>query len=69
VLVVPKAPSRNLLDADAASLAKLIPVVQTVARAAKAAYAADGVTIMQFNEPAASSTSISTSSPASRACR
>ncbi len=49
-LVVPKAPSRNLLDADPETLARLIPVVQRVARAAKQAFAADGITIMQFNE-------------------
>lgn len=49
-LVVPKAPSRNLLDADPATLATLIAAVQTVAQAAKIAFAADGITIMQFNE-------------------
>ena len=52
-LVVPKAASRNLLDADPATLARLIAAVQKVARAAKTAFAADGVTVMQFNEPAA----------------
>lgn len=52
-LVIPKAPSRNLLDADPEALARLIPVVQKLARAVKAAFAADGVTIIQFNEPAA----------------
>jgi histidine triad (HIT) family protein len=51
-LVVPKAPSRNLLDADAAVLAKLLPLVQRVARAVKAAFDADGVSIFQYNEPA-----------------
>ena len=55
-LVLPKAPSRNLLDADTASLAKLAIVVQKVARAAKAAFAADGITIHQFNEGAAGQT-------------
>jgi histidine triad (HIT) family protein len=55
-LVVPKAASRNLLDADPATFAKLMPVVQKVANAVKAAFAADGVTIMQFNEPAAGQT-------------
>jgi histidine triad (HIT) family protein len=52
VLVVPKAASRNLLDADAASLAHVLPVVQKIARAAKAAFAADGISVMQFNEAA-----------------
>jgi histidine triad (HIT) family protein len=53
VLVVPKAASRNLLDADPAVLARLMPVVQKVARASKEAFAADGISIIQFNEPAA----------------
>ena len=51
-LVVPKAPSRNLLDADPEALAKTIPVVQRVAQAVKNAFDADGVTIVQFNEAA-----------------
>jgi histidine triad (HIT) family protein len=51
-LVVPKAASRNLLDADPAVLAKLLPTVQKVARAVKAAFAADGVSVFQYNEPA-----------------
>lgn len=55
-LVVPKAPSRNLLDADPAVLAKVIPLVQKVATAAKAAFSADGISIAQFNEPAGGQT-------------
>ncbi|MEJ0013126.1 MAG: HIT family protein [Bauldia sp.] len=55
-LVVPKAPSRNLLDADPATFATLMPAVQKVARAVKAAFAADGITILQFNEGAAGQT-------------
>ena len=51
-LVVPKAASRNLLDADPATLASLLPVVQRVAVAAKAAFAADGIQIIQYNEAA-----------------
>lgn len=50
VLVVPKAPSRNILDADPAVLAKAIAVVQKLAIASKKAFRADGVTVMQFNE-------------------
>jgi len=50
VLVVPKAASRNILDADPATLSALILTVQKVAIAAQAAFDADGVTIMQFNE-------------------
>ncbi len=52
VLVLPKAPSRNLLDADPVVLSKLLPVVQTMARAVKKAFEADGVSIMQYNEAA-----------------
>ena len=55
-LVVPKAPSRGLLDADPVVLAKLMPVVQKVARAAVAATGADGVQIRQYNESAAGQT-------------
>src|SRR5665213_3174791 len=55
-LVVPKAPSRNLLDADSAILAPMMAATQKVARAVMAAFEADGVTIMQFNEAAAGQT-------------
>jgi len=51
-LVVPKVPSRNLLDADEETLAKLLPRVQKIARAVKAAFKADGITILQYNEQA-----------------
>lgn len=50
VLVIPKAPSRNLLDADPATLGPVIVVTQKLAVAVKKAFAADGVTVMQFNE-------------------
>ena len=55
-LVVPKAPSRNLLDADPKTFAAVMTVVQKVARAAKTAFAAPGVVVMQFNEPASGQT-------------
>ncbi|MEP9373111.1 HIT family protein [Mesorhizobium sp. KR1-2] len=55
-LVLPRAPSRNLLDADPATFGPLMAVVQKIARATKEAFAADGVTVMQFNEPAAGQT-------------
>jgi histidine triad (HIT) family protein len=55
-LVVPKAQSRNLLDADPAVLAKIIPLVQKVAVAAKSAFHADGISIAQFNETAGGQT-------------
>ncbi|TCV63582.1 histidine triad (HIT) family protein [Neorhizobium sp. R1-B] len=56
LLVIPKAPSRNILDADPAVLSKLIPVVQKLAKAAKEAFEADGITVIQFNEPASGQT-------------
>ena len=55
-LVMPKAPSRNMLDADVKTLGPLMAVVQRIARAVKQAFAADGVTIIQFNEPASGQT-------------
>ncbi|WP_434722696.1 HIT family protein [Mesorhizobium sp. RIZ17] len=55
-LVVPKAPSRNILDADPVTFGPLFAAVQKLARAVKKAFAADGVTILQFNEPASGQT-------------
>lgn len=55
-LIVPKAPSRNLLDADPAALAAVIPLVQRVANAVKAATNADGIRLAQFNEAPAGQT-------------
>jgi histidine triad (HIT) family protein len=49
-LVVPKTASRNILDADPATLGPLVRTVQRVARAVMRAFGADGVTVMQFNE-------------------
>jgi histidine triad (HIT) family protein len=49
-LVLPKAGSRNLLDADPEVLADLIVKVQMVARAVNAAFQPDGLRIVQFNE-------------------
>lgn len=51
-LVVPKAASRNVFDADPDVLAQLLPLVQKVAIAAKKAYNADGISVFQFNEAA-----------------
>ena len=56
LLVIPKQPSCNLLDADPEVLAKTIPVVQKLAKAAKTAFDADGIFVAQFNEPAAGQT-------------
>ncbi|PWB80239.1 MAG: HIT family protein [Methylocystaceae bacterium] len=52
VLVIPKAPARGLLDIEPDALAALITRVQRVAKAAKAAFQADGLTLQQFNESA-----------------
>jgi histidine triad (HIT) family protein len=49
-LVIPKAASRNLFDADPAVLARAIAQVQRVARAVHKAMGCDGIRIAQFNE-------------------
>jgi len=51
-LVVPKSPVRTLLDIAPDDLVHLIKATQTIARAAVKVFAADGLTIQQFNEPA-----------------
>ena len=51
-LVIPKAPTRNILDVAPADLAHVMAVVQRIAKAAIAAFGADGITVQQFNEPA-----------------
>jgi histidine triad (HIT) family protein len=56
VLVLPKSPARNILDADPEMLGKLIARVQKIALAVKEALAADGLTILQYNEPAGGQT-------------
>ena len=55
-LVIPKSPSRNLLDADPAALGALMASVQKVANAVRKAFDAEGILIQQFNEPAAGQT-------------
>ena len=52
VLVIPKEPSRGLLDVNPETLAELIKRVQHIARAVKIAFDADGLTLQQFNESA-----------------
>ena len=49
-LVIPKAASRNLLDADPAVLSAVMPAVQRLARAVVAATGAGGLRLVQFNE-------------------
>ena len=51
-LVIPKAPARTFLDIEPDDLAHLIKVSQRIARTAVKVFAADGLTIQQFNEPA-----------------
>jgi histidine triad (HIT) family protein len=51
-LVIPKAKARNILDVDPEVWAELMKAVQVVAKASKAAFDADGVTVQQFNESA-----------------
>jgi histidine triad (HIT) family protein len=51
-LVLPKAPARNILDIGTEDLAHVFTIAQRVARAAIKAFAADGITIQQFNEGA-----------------
>ena len=56
MLVIPKAASRNLLDADPAVVARVSGYLPRFARAVKAATGADGVRLAQFNEAAAGQT-------------
>ncbi len=51
-LVIPRSPVRTLLDASPEDIAATFATTQRVARAAKNAFAADGITIQQFNESA-----------------
>ncbi len=52
LLVIPKTPCRNVLDATPEQLNAVMATVQKLARAAKQAFDAGGVTIQQFNEAA-----------------
>jgi histidine triad (HIT) family protein len=55
-LVIPKAPSRNLLDADPDDLAYVVKIAQKIAKVAMSVFSADGLNLIQFNEPAAGQT-------------
>lgn len=55
-LVIPRAPSRNLLDAGEETLASMLPIVARLARAVKEGMGADGVVVSQFNEAAGGQT-------------
>jgi histidine triad (HIT) family protein len=52
VLVIPKSPARNILDATPAQLAACMATVQLVSKAVMKAFAAPGITLQQFNETA-----------------
>ncbi|MDP3601440.1 MAG: HIT family protein [Bosea sp. (in: a-proteobacteria)] len=52
VLVIPKVACRNVLDAPPEALQAVALATQRLARAVKAAFDGDGVTIQQFNESA-----------------
>ena len=51
-LVIPKTPARNVLDASPAQLAACLATAQRIARAQLKAFGAQGITVLQFNEPA-----------------
>lgn len=52
VLIIPKTPARNVLDATAEQLSACILTVQKMSHAVISAFDADGVTVQQFNEAA-----------------
>ncbi len=52
LLVIPKTPSRNILDIEPADMAHVMATAQKMARALVKAFGADGITIQQFSEPA-----------------
>jgi histidine triad (HIT) family protein len=51
-LVIPKNPARTIIDIAPDDLVHVIKSTQRIARAAATVFAADGITIQQFNEPA-----------------
>ncbi|MBO0755950.1 MAG: HIT family protein [Bradyrhizobiaceae bacterium] len=51
-LVIPKSPVRNILDVSPEDFAYTMQVAQRIAKAAMRVFAADGITLQQFNEPA-----------------
>jgi histidine triad (HIT) family protein len=51
-LVLPKSPARNLLDVEPSDLTHVIQVAQKIAKAQMKIFAANGITIQQFNESA-----------------
>jgi histidine triad (HIT) family protein len=51
-LVIPKNPSRNMLDVEQDDINAVMATVRKIAKAQMSAFEADGITIQQFNEPA-----------------
>lgn len=51
-LVIPKAPARNILDIKTEDYLHVARATHKIAAAAKKAFNADGITILQANEPA-----------------
>ena len=51
-LIIPKAPARNIFDIAPDALARLMPSVQRLSRAVMVGMAAEGISVMQFNESA-----------------
>ena len=52
MLVIPKTPAVNMLDASSTQLAACLATVQKVSHAALKAFDAKGITLQQFNEAA-----------------
>jgi histidine triad (HIT) family protein len=52
VLVLPKAPARNILDVEPEDLAHVMKVAQKIAKVSVEVFGADGVTLQQFSESA-----------------
>ena len=51
-LIIPKKPARNLLDVEFDSLGHTMATVQKIGRGVMKAFGADGISLLQFNEPA-----------------
>jgi histidine triad (HIT) family protein len=52
VLVIPKAPARNILDIAPDDLAHVMKIAQRIAKVSVEVFGADGVTLQQFSESA-----------------
>ncbi len=52
VLVIPKAPARNILDVAPDDLAHVMKIAQRIAKVSVDVFGADGVTLQQFSESA-----------------